>query len=205
LEEALKNTIRTLADTRKDILAIPAVSTAEEPRREVKVDELLAYARFISKTTVPPTFRKQDVPLPPPVKTEPTQTPKEIETPASGAQDAENTLYKRTENVGTKTMDADSKEFINPKDLPFEPWPAHDIIQRGALADIQRMIENGQDPGSVLTAEEQAEVDRTKKEEEEKERLAQEEAERRRMSMFDTGAAVRRRPTMGDVFNPDDL
>ena len=206
LDKTLKNTIQLLADTRKEVLSIPSSSITEQSRREVKVEELLSYAKFIGKTTVPPTFRKQDI-APLPIKNEVAnaQITNGIATPPPGAQESDSASYKRTENVSTKALDAESKNFIDPlKDLPFEPWPSHDLIQRGALADIQRMVESGQDPGSVLTAEEQAEVDRKKKEDEEGQKLAQEEAERRRMSMFDTGA-MRKRPAMNDVFDPDNL
>ena len=205
LDETLRNTFRVLADTRKEILDIPSSTTSNEVRREIRADELLAYAKFISKTTVPPTFRKKDV-LPLPIKSENAQAQitNGIATPPLGAQESNEAPFYGEENVGIKAMNNEQKHRLDPlKDLPFEPWPSHDIIQRGALGNIQRMIENGQDPGSVLTEEEQAEADRKKKEDEEMERRAQEEAEKRRMSMFDTGA-MRRRPTL-DVFNPDDL
>ena len=203
LDETLRNTLRLLADARKEILAIPSSTTIDESRREVKADELLAYAKFISKTTVPPTFRTQDIP---PMKSENAQAQitNGMATPPQATQEPENAAYVQSENVGMKAMNKEQKELIDPlKNLPFEPWPSAQIIQSGALGDIQRMIENGQDPSSVLTAEEQAEVDRKRKEDEERERKAQEEAESRRMSMFDTGA-MRRRPTM-DVFDPDDI
>ena len=205
LDETLKNTLKVLADTRKEILAIPSSSTGEEPRRGVNVDELLAYATFISKTTVPPTFRKHDLPLLP-TKSDNAQAQitNGMATPPQAAQNPESTPYVRSENVGTKAMNEEQRRLLDPlKGLPFEPWPSHDAMQRGALGNIQRMIENGQDPENVLTAEEQAEADRKKREEEERERQVQEEAERRRMSMFDTGA-LRRRATV-EVINPDDF
>jgi hypothetical protein len=205
LDETLKNTLKLLADTRKEILAIPSSAASEEPKREVKVDELLAYAKFISKTTVPPTFRKHDLPLlPAKGDNAHAQITNGMATPPQAAQDPESAPYVRSENVGTKAMNEGQKRLLDPlAGLPFEPWPSREVMQRGVLGDIQRMIENGQDPGSVLTVEEQAEADRKKKEDEERERKAQEEAERRRMSMFDTGA-LRRRPTV-DVFDPDDI
>ena len=87
--------------------------------------------------------------------------------------------------------------------LPFEPWPNHDVISVGTLAEIQKMIERGEDPASVLSAEEQAEADQKRGEEEEREKAEELERERRRMSLFDT---ARRRNTADreDVFNPDD-
>ena len=32
------------------------------------------------------------------------------------------------------------------------PWPSEDVIRRGALAQIQLMLEQGQDPNSVITS-----------------------------------------------------
>lgn len=205
LNENLRNTIKLLADTRKEILAIPSSASAEEGRREVQVDELLAYAKFISKTTVPPTFRKQDIPaLPIKSETAEAQMTNGMATPPHAEQTTDNAPYTKGSNVATKTMSESQKRWLDPlQSLPFEPWPSHLRIQGGALGAIQKMLESGQDPASVLTAEEQAEADQRKKEEDDREREVQEEAERRRLSMFDTGQ-LRRRPTL-DVFNPDDL
>jgi hypothetical protein len=203
LDDSIKSTIRLLADTRKELASIPSSTATDEPRQEVKVDELLAYAKFISRTTVPPTFRKKDLALLP-AKNEAAQAQiaNGMATPPPATQEPQDEPYTRVDNVGTKAMNEEQKQALDPQ-LPWTPWPDHDVIRRGALAHIQRMVENGQDPGIVLTDEEQAEKDKIKKEEEERERLAQEEAEKRRMSMFDT-AAMRRRPTYSsDVFDPD--
>jgi hypothetical protein len=56
LDDKIKSTLRTLADTRKELLDIPSAQPAPNTR-QVGVEELLSYAKFISKTTVPPTFR----------------------------------------------------------------------------------------------------------------------------------------------------
>ncbi|KAK3717938.1 hypothetical protein LTR37_005364 [Vermiconidia calcicola] len=202
LDETLKTTLQLLADTRKQIIAIPSSTPSDEPRRQVKAEDLLAYAKFISKTTVPPTFRKQ----PPPIKSENAQAQitNGIATPPLGAQDQDNAHTTGIENVGTKALSEVQRKMLDPNNrMGFSPWPSPIVIQNGALGEIQRMVENGQDPASVLTAEEQAELDRRNKEDEEREKLAQEEAERRRMSMFDTGAV--RRGRRESVFNPDDL
>ncbi|KAK5137180.1 hypothetical protein LTR08_000685 [Meristemomyces frigidus] len=203
-DERLRTHIRHIAELRQEIATIPSTDAATS-EREVSVDELLSHAKFISPTTVPPTFRKQDVNLQP-AKTETTNAhiTNGIATPPSGMQDGDNAAYIKSENIGVKTLDPSQQEWLDPlANLPFEPWPSHDVIQRGALADIQRMVESGRDPASVLSPEEQAEADRRRLIEEEKERLEEQERERRRMSMFDT---VRRRTTFEpeDVFNPDD-
>lgn len=205
LDETLKNTLKLLADTRREIQAIPTANAADEPRREVEVDELLAYAKFISKTTVPPTFRKQDLPL---LSSKDDSAQAQITngmaTPPQATQDPESATYVKGENVGTKAMNEEQKRLLDPlAGLPFEPWPSRDVMQRGALGAIQRMTENGIDPATVLTAEEQAEADRRKKEEEEIEKKAQEEKAKRRDAMFETGGSGRRQTV--DVFDPDDL
>lgn len=200
LDQTLRKTIQLLADTRKDILSIPSSSTSEEPRRKVEVDELLAYAKFISKTTVPSTFSKRDAHSLP-VKSEETnaQITNGIATPPMAAQED-----AHMENTGVKAEDTKAKQLGNSAEASqFVAWPSQEVIQRGALADVQRMIDAGRDPAAMLTAEEQAEVDRIHQEEEQRAKALQEEAERRRMSMFDTSAI--RRSTMADVFDPDNL
>jgi len=199
-DERMKDRVRQLAELRKEIGAIPSTN-ATHSERDTTVDEILSFARFISPTTVPPTFRKQDVTLKP-VTAEPSdvQITNGIATPPPGAQETDNI---QTENVGVKTLDPNQAAWLDPlAGLPFEPWPSHDVIQRGALAEIQRMTEGGRDPASVLSPEEQVEADRKRAEEEEKESLEEQERERRRMSMFDIS---RRRTTFdqSDVFDPD--
>lgn len=205
LDQNIKDTVKLLADARKDVVAIPADDSAQKSRREVDVEELLRYAKFISKTTIPPTFRKPipEVKLP---KTFDEQAQAQITngmaTPPPGAQDSENTPYARSEIVGLQAMPQHSQDWLESfNNLPFEPWPSHGIIQQGALADIQRMIEDGRDPSSMLSPEEQAEADKRRAEEEERERLEQEERSRRRLSIS-AAQGSRARP---DVFNPDDM
>jgi len=203
LDQKIANHLRQLADLRKEILAIPS-SEASSSDRQVNVDDVLSFAKFISKTTVPPTFRKPDIPAKP-VKDEPvdTQMINGIATPP-GVQESENPPYIKSESLAVKKLNEAEKAWLDPMaGLPFEPWPSHDIISAGTLADIQKMLEKGEDPANVLSAEEQAKADCKRKEEEERERAEELERERRRMSMFDT---VRRRNTMEqeDVFNPDD-
>lgn len=198
LDQTLRRTIQTLAETRKDILAIPSNRSSEGSRREVEVDELLAYAKFISKTTVPQTSQKRKDTSSVAIKREETDAhmTNGITTPPTGTGTNSN-----AQNVDVKGVDIKANVDEDEEQV-FIPWPAQDVIQRGALADVQRLIENGRDPGSVLTADEQAQLDEERKAEDERARLAQEEAERRRMSMFDTSI---RRSTTADVFNPDDL
>jgi hypothetical protein len=126
------------------------------------------------------------------------------------ATDNENPVYNQTtspaeENLAVKAMEDRDKAWLIPQILPFEPWPNHDVIMRGSLAQIQRLAESGVDPASILSREEQAEADRLKKEEEEKEAKEAEIRERRKREAW--GDQAVRRPTVADnkPFNPDDL
>lgn len=119
------------------------------------------------------------------------------------AQEADNAAFIKSDEIRQKVLDQQANDFLSPQqNLPFEPWPSYAVIQGGALADIQRLVESGRDPASVLSAEERAEADRRRQEDEEREMRAEEER-RRRVSIIDPG---RRRETVErpDVFNPDD-
>ena len=177
------------------------------------MDELLRYATYISRTTVPPTFRRQDVKLPAvavkqekgedgkPLLTNGTSTPPPTDTQGEGVKQEDKDATD--ESTGMRSMKPENKIWLE-QQLPFEPWPAHPLIKQGALGDIQRMVEAGQDPASVLSAEERAEVERLRLEEEEREKEARAEADWRRMSMYGGGGGRRRAP-VDDVFNPDDI
>lgn len=199
LDETIKSQIRLLAGLRKDLLAIP-ISDIDDARPSFNVDEVLAYAKFIGPTTVPPTRRKHAIPASKLEESSQARTPhiaNGISTSPPGTGKAE---PDPADLVAANTLDERDKAWINAQEH-FEPWPSHDVIARGTLANIQKMVERGVDPASILTVEEQAKADRVKKEEEERDRLEQEERERRRAQLFDTG---RRRTVVNDVFNPDD-
>jgi hypothetical protein len=205
LDETIKSTIRILADTRKDILSIPSTDTSD--RGEVNVNELLSYAKFIARTTVPPTARKptpEDAQHKPAKGAGPTDThiTNGIATPPQASQDADSTPADVKSEVAIKAMTDSDKQWLMPEKLPFEPWPGHEIIQRGNLAKIQKMLENGEDPASVLSAEEQAEADRKRKEQEEEERKKVEELDRKQRETFGDWS---RKKTVDVAFNPDDL
>lgn len=102
-----------------------------------------------------------------------------------------------------KLLGADNKGWLG-QTLHFEPWPEHLTVQRGALGAIQRMVEAGQDPAGVLSAEERAEAEWRKAEEEEQEERER-EREGRREGVRRSGAGLARRETVEDVFNPDEM
>ena len=55
LDAQIKDTLRLLANTRKELVSTPATVFPEgRPYHDINYDELLSYARMISKTTIPP-------------------------------------------------------------------------------------------------------------------------------------------------------
>ena len=209
LDEKIKNTLRTLSTTRKELLDISS-SQPSPNAREVSVDELLSYAKFISKTTVPPTFRR---PIPADILSQAqganaeaanmTQITNGMATPA---QNGDAAMEQPAENRAVATLSADTKAMLDPlSQLPFVPWPSQDVIRMGALAEIQGILEDGRDPSTVLSAEEQEAEDKRKAEEEERLRQEQEERDRRRRESWAArGGGGRAAPTE-DVFDPDEL
>ncbi|KAL8681039.1 MAG: hypothetical protein Q9186_002812 [Xanthomendoza sp. 1 TL-2023] len=168
-EQQTKATLTLLAETRKDLLSTPA-TTFPTNSRNVPVAELLEYARKISRHTVPPTFRE-----PPPQPKPPTNDgPKDDATPVvngSGAGDAvaqarEANAIANGENpkgseekkgVAVSELNEEEVRWLNDFERqPFVPWPREDIIKRGALGQIQLMLEQGVDPEATGAAEEVA-------------------------------------------------
>lgn len=211
LDEKIKSTLRTLADTRKDLLEIPSSQPAPNTR-QVGVEELLSYAKFISKTTVPPTFRGHistellSQPQPAITDAPTTQITNGMATPAQNG-DSTNTTDQsaQAENRAVATLSAETKAMLDPlSQLPFVPWPSQEVIRMGALAAIQGMLEDGTDPTTVLSAEEQEAADKRRAEEEQRLQAEQEERERRRREDWAARGGNRAAMTE-DVFDPDEL
>ncbi|KAK3657646.1 hypothetical protein LTR56_002421 [Elasticomyces elasticus] len=201
-DEKIKTQFRAVAASRKEVMGIPSFSAPTAGAiREVGVQELLGYARFIGATTVPPTSRGGDLPG---VKGKAEMnggTP-----PAAGrdngAGDGDTDAIKRT-NAATNDMNPAHAAWLSP-DLPFAPWPEQYVITGGALGRIQIMLEQGKDPGAVLSPAEQKEADEVKRVQVERERVEEEERVRRGRGMFDTVGRKREREEMeNDVFDPD--
>lgn len=226
LDQQIKDTVHSLASARKQLLdARPRTSsfalttessatsnandgTLTELPRDVKVADVLAYAKFISKTTVPPTQRTQVVPQPVDVPGLGTIDGKETGTngiknelqdaattaidtrrpqsrvsfePASSdinvtGNDARNaaSAIDSQNNSTTSTnanadindqrkapqsdlkgeakslLDAATQQHDQASQSHFVPWPTQDMINCGALARIQALVEQGRDPASYV-------------------------------------------------------
>lgn len=216
LDETIKTTIRLLADTRKDIASIPATDSSTD-RRDVDIQELLTYAKYIAPTTVPPTYRKSPkydsqsqsnvVESTAGSAGHTTQISNGLSTPppqATTTAEDHNPAFIKSENIGLTTMEERDKAWLLPDPDVFQPWPTQDVMNSGALGDIQRMIERGEDPSTKLSKQEQAEADLKREAEEEANRQRKAEEERRAKEMFGAGT-MQRRGTIVEAFNPDDL
>lgn len=155
LDARLTSTVITLADARKDLLAVPLL-TASENEREVFYTELLDYAKRISKSTVPPTLR-QSVPAAPP--REQTDSHMMGTTPAAEAAGRTAAIVfpldqTHGKSFGVAALPQDEVQWLDYlKHIPFVPWPTEEVIKRGALAEIQALSERGMDPSIVSEAQ----------------------------------------------------
>lgn len=110
--------------------------------------ELLDYAKRISRYTVPPTVR----PLLPPSQ------PQKAATPAVNGETE--TGKEAGQGVGTDALEDEEKRWLEPlMQIPFVPWVSDDVMRRGALAQIQAMVERGEDPAAVADKVEESKED----------------------------------------------
>ncbi|KAL9582693.1 MAG: hypothetical protein Q9203_005387 [Teloschistes exilis] len=164
--QQITSTLTLLADTRKELLSTPATVFPENSRK-VPYTELLDYAKKISPFTVPPMFREPTGQQ----KAAKATDQKENATPlVNGIGDAvaearevnaiangEIPQSKEGKGVGESSLEHADVQWLNPlEQIPFVPWPTEEVIKRGALGQIQVMLEQGFDPGSGGTQKEDA-------------------------------------------------
>lgn len=155
LNQTISSNLTLLADTRKELLATPA-TTFSEDQRNVPYNELLDYAKRISKYTVPPTFR------PPPLGSQTTSVavPQPANPSTNGAPEqkvaqdlstvSSNNNEVHGEGIGVASLDQGDMRWLDPlKQIPFVPWPSEEVIRQGALAHIQAMLDQNIDPSNA--------------------------------------------------------
>ena len=60
-----------------------------------------------------------------------------------GAED----IKEEKEGRGTASLEDTERKWLDPlNQIPFVPWVTDETIKRGALAEIQSMVEKGEDP-----------------------------------------------------------
>jgi len=177
LDEQIKSTLLDLATVRKSLRAIPIPAPSQAStfaKQSINVEEILAYAKFISKTSSNPR-------RPLPIHHGNSQVEKENEKEAVTTEDIKvegqdyvmvNTDEATVLNDGGKSKPDDennegedggkagkdngqSEALRNllPPEIKnqFVPWPSYEIITGGGLADVQKMKETGEDPYTVTT------------------------------------------------------
>lgn len=169
LEAQLKSSVSALAGLRKELSSTPATVFPAESR-PVPFDELLLYAKSISRYTVPPTFREQrgeDV-------DGTTETGAQAETQTEGEAntqaDAPSTnglntpTLPTTEAATSSAADPTADPATDPPAIPapsdedslwlqklkssnfaWFPWPDADKIRRGNLWKLYHYREQGRD------------------------------------------------------------
>jgi len=149
LNQHITSTLTLLADSRKELLATPA-TVFPENQRNVPYSELLDYAKRISRFTVPPTFR---IRAPAAAPAQPTTT-EAVNRVSDATVQGGNTTTAHGENdghgIGISSLEQKEVEWLDPlNQIPFVPWPSEEVIKRGALVQIQAMLEQGIDPAGV--------------------------------------------------------
>ena len=119
-------------------------------------NELLDYAKRISRYTVPPTFRPA---LPPAQLALPPAVNGDTVAVEDGAEDSK----EEKEGRGTASLEDTERKWLDPlTQIPFVPWVNDETVKRGALAEIQSMVERGEDPGNVGARESEDDNGETK-------------------------------------------
>ncbi|KFZ18934.1 hypothetical protein V501_00937 [Pseudogymnoascus sp. VKM F-4519 (FW-2642)] len=211
LDAQIKGSLQLLSSTRSELLSTPA-TTFPSTTTPVSYTDLLSYARRISKFTLPPTYREAQ-PTPEPegtgTQTNGTVTPT---APSNGAvvNVAELPVTPIQADTDKTSLPPQIAEWLNPHNSApgFVPWPTEETIRRGALASIQVLIDQGEDPATFdpeRSAELEAsrkrleeEAERAKEEQQEAERARQEQRMReehaRREAMGAAGQRVEEKP-----------
>lgn len=198
LDTQIRETLTSLATTRKDIVTTQVTVYPSEPNYPIVYEELLSYARRISKTSMPPsailnalasTTQESQTPLPDSQTqagmTPSAQTPNPTQSPAPVNGVLPSSLPDQTQTSQLTSLPENMSQFLNPlSGQLFFPWPLEDKIRSGALASNQILLEQGIDPkGYDPVAEEERkrkeEEERKEKEDKEKQERAERERERR--------------------------
>ncbi|KAG5983123.1 hypothetical protein E4U55_000767 [Claviceps digitariae] len=205
LDAQIRDTLTSLANTRKDIVATHTTTYPSEPNYAIAYEELLSYARRISKTTLPPAATVEGASMTleiraqtqtqtqsqtqtqttnpesqsQPALTSSAPTPSQPQSPAiNGTPSVTPDQATQQTTISTNTsLPEGMSQYLNPlSGQLFFPWPLENSIRSGALASYQMLLEQGVDPTGYDPATE--EERKRKEEEERKAKEEQEQAER---------------------------
>ncbi|TGO13498.1 hypothetical protein BTUL_0068g00050 [Botrytis tulipae] len=206
LDTKIRDFLIFLTSTRSELLSTPS-SDYPENKNLVEYEELLSYARRISKYTTPPEIRSSKPETSSPKQEEiatngsttpsvtvtgngangnamdtdvPSVTPNGSNPPAPSQDQASQQPQSQT------ALDAEIVQALNTKldDRPFQPWAREEDIRGGALANIQALLDGGIDPeGWDPELEEQKKREKAEELEREKEAQRVKEEEKHRADM----------------------
>jgi hypothetical protein len=143
LDGQIKATVQLIADTRQEILNLPW-TPVNDSLHSVPVEDLLTFAKHISKFTLPPSGIDRSMELPAAAVQDTLETPAIImndEVPADGQE-----LQMRKEaTFANSVIPEDQKMWLDEgARRPWVPWPSEDVIRNGALAELTRRAAEGQ-------------------------------------------------------------
>ncbi|KAI1202274.1 vitamin-D-receptor interacting mediator subunit 4-domain-containing protein [Nemania serpens] len=167
----IKDTLRLLANTRKELVHATATVFPDGPNYDIQYDELLSYARRISKTTIPPVGAVNaiaamaessharagggEASAPDTAATTPAggtpngTTPQAMNMNGDMSQQMTTTTNTTMATAtATATGGTDLPEplasFLNPHSAyTFVPWPSEEQVRQGAVASLAYMAEQG--------------------------------------------------------------
>ncbi|KAI2466782.1 hypothetical protein F4781DRAFT_335152 [Annulohypoxylon bovei var. microspora] len=168
----IKDTLRLLANTRKELVGAPAtVFPSDVPSYDINYDELLAYARRISKTTMPPAGAMSADTPPANSGAETPATPNGAPPPQANGVPAPDPASQPHAGDHATALPEDLQWHMNPySGFEFSPWPREEQVRTGALVSLAFLAEQGIDAEDYDPEREKA----RKKQEEEEAKQAQE-------------------------------
>lgn len=127
-----------MSTTRQEILATPATPLPASARN-VPAEELLAYAKRISKFTVPPTARRAPLAAEGEKEDAAAAEANASATPNGDAAEQQQDGEKGGDaGVALTALQPHESQWVNPELPPwFIPWPSDETIRRGGLAVLQ--------------------------------------------------------------------
>ncbi|KAF8477219.1 vitamin-D-receptor interacting mediator subunit 4-domain-containing protein [Kalaharituber pfeilii] len=129
LDQRLAQLLTVLSQTRKELLAVP--STTFPPSRQIPYDELLTYARKISKYTQPPSSRSLQA----------AQQQQSITAAAADISNSNSSIPGESSTASTRPdlgLTEQEVAALDPSSsrVAFTPWPSEEVMRRGALAQL---------------------------------------------------------------------
>ncbi|KAK4197302.1 putative mediator of RNA polymerase II transcription subunit 4 [Triangularia verruculosa] len=204
LDAQTKQTISALWEMRKELVAVAPTkfAPAKEEKYPFTTQQLLEYARRISRNTLPPPGVTNGVDLSTATPTTPDDQAgggpdasfaasvgggsgqgTAASTPAPGVQDSFVSQAPFQSQTGATELPVHLKPAVNPlENAPFFTFPTIDRIRSGALAQYQDLVNRGIDPKNYDPEEEERRLkqeEQDRKDAEERARQEREEQDRR--------------------------